>query len=193
MEWYIVYAKFENNKEFHAFSIKEGRCVGRLVYATLMENTTATRKWLQELADLNRECQFVFQLRRNGKVCFQTRWERSSRGNTLPLTLSWGCMQAQLTGQCYLSQKQVAAPFGRSHKWSLMLPFWSHSLLMSLASILWWEPLGLCGACHLLSKRGLNTFQNIQALLPWTFCRRQIRCQSNSSYDHLLNGHGLLS
>jgi len=73
MEWYIVYAKFENNKEFHAFSIKEGRCVGRLVYATLMENTTATRKWLQELADLNRECQFVFQLRRNGKVCFQTR------------------------------------------------------------------------------------------------------------------------
>ena len=54
MEWYIVYAKFDGCKSFRAFDIKEGRQVGNLIYASLVENTESTREKLQKLADLTR-------------------------------------------------------------------------------------------------------------------------------------------
>ena len=72
MEWYIVYAKFDGCKSFKAFDVNEGRQVGNLIYASLVENTEDTRTKLQKLADMNKSCNLVLQLRRNGKVKFQT-------------------------------------------------------------------------------------------------------------------------
>ena len=73
MEWYIVYAKFDGCKNFRAFDVNEGRQVGNLIYATLVENTEETQNKLQQLADLNKEYHLVLQLRRNGRVRFQTK------------------------------------------------------------------------------------------------------------------------
>ena len=53
MDWHIVYAKFDG--------------------CNLMENTEDTRQKLQKLADLNKEYHLVLQLRRKGRVCFQTK------------------------------------------------------------------------------------------------------------------------
>ena len=50
MNWSIVYAKFDGCKGFKAFDINEGRQVGNLIYASLVENTEDTRQKLQELA-----------------------------------------------------------------------------------------------------------------------------------------------
>ena len=72
MEWHIVYAKFDGCKGFKAFDVNEGRQVGNLIYASLVENTEDTRTKLQKLADLNKECHLILQLRRKGKVKFQT-------------------------------------------------------------------------------------------------------------------------
>ena len=72
MDWHIVYAKFDGCKGFKAFDVNEGRQVGNLIYASLMENTEDTRQKLQKLADLNKEYHLVLQLRRKGRVCFQT-------------------------------------------------------------------------------------------------------------------------
>ena len=55
MDWHIVYAKFDGCKGFRAFDVNEGRQVGNLIYASLMENTEDTRQKLQKLADLNKE------------------------------------------------------------------------------------------------------------------------------------------
>ena len=60
MDWHIVYAKFDGCKGFRAFDV-------------LMENTEDTRQKLQKLADLNKEYHLVLQLRRKGRVCFQTK------------------------------------------------------------------------------------------------------------------------
>lgn len=73
MDWHILYAKFDGCKTFKAFDINECRQVGNLIYATLLENTEHVQQKLQELADLNKELHLVLQLRRNGKVCFQTK------------------------------------------------------------------------------------------------------------------------
>ncbi len=73
MEWFIVYAKFDGCKSFRAFDVNEGRQVGNLIYATLVENTEETQNKLQQLADLNKEYHLVLQLRRNGRVRFQTK------------------------------------------------------------------------------------------------------------------------
>lgn len=73
MDWHIVYAKFDGCKGFRAFDVKEDILVGNLIYASLMENTEDTRAKLQRLADLNKECHLMLQLRRKGKVCFQTK------------------------------------------------------------------------------------------------------------------------
>ncbi len=72
MDWYIVYAKFKGQKSFKACDINEGRQVGNLIYATLIENTKENQTKLQRLADLNKDSQLVLQLRRKGKVYFQT-------------------------------------------------------------------------------------------------------------------------
>ena len=72
MEWHIVYAKFDGCKGFKAFDVNEGRQVGNLIYASLVENTEDTRSKLQKLADMNKSCNLILQLRRNGKVKFQT-------------------------------------------------------------------------------------------------------------------------
>ena len=47
--------------------------VGNLIYASLVENTEDTRQKLQELADLNKGLHLVLQLRRKGRMCFQTK------------------------------------------------------------------------------------------------------------------------
>ena len=72
MEYYIVYAKFDGCKSFKAFDVNEGRQVGYLIYASLVENTEDTRTKLQKLADMNKGCNLILQLRRNGRVKFQT-------------------------------------------------------------------------------------------------------------------------
>ena len=72
MEYHIVYAKFDGCKGFKAFDVNEGRQVGNLIYASLVENTEDTRTKLQKLADMNKSCNLILQLRRNGKVKFQT-------------------------------------------------------------------------------------------------------------------------
>ena len=76
MDRHIVYAKLDGCKTFGAFDISEGRFVGNLIYASLLENTKDNRRKLQELADLNKECHLVLQLRQKGKVKFETekRW-----------------------------------------------------------------------------------------------------------------------
>ena len=73
MDWYIVYAKFDGCKGLRAFDVNEGRQVGNLIYATLLENTDENQRKLQDLADLNKEYHLVLQLRRKGRVCFQTK------------------------------------------------------------------------------------------------------------------------
>ena len=73
MEWNIVYAKWDGCKNFKAFDVNEGRQVGNIIYASLMENTEDTRMKLQKLADLNKQCHLILQLRRKGKVCFHTK------------------------------------------------------------------------------------------------------------------------
>jgi hypothetical protein len=72
MEWYVVYAKFNGLKSFKAFDLGEGRVVGNIIYASLLEDTEENRCKLQELSELNRDCNLVLQLRRKGKVVFQT-------------------------------------------------------------------------------------------------------------------------
>jgi len=73
MDWHIVYAKIDGCKTFGAFDINEGRFVGNLIYASLQENTEDNQRKLQELADMNKECHLVLQLRQKGKVKFETR------------------------------------------------------------------------------------------------------------------------
>ena len=73
MEWHIVYAKIDQCKTFGAFDINEGRFVGNLIYASLLENTEENQRKLQELADLNKDCHLILQLRRNKKVTFETK------------------------------------------------------------------------------------------------------------------------
>ena len=84
MDWHIIYAKFDGCKGFRAFDINEGRQVGNLIYASLVENTEDTRLKLQELADLNKECHLVLQLRRKGRVCFQTKEKVTGRPTICP-------------------------------------------------------------------------------------------------------------
>ena len=72
MEWSVVYARFNGSKSFRAFDLGEGRVVGNIIYASLLEDTEENRRKLQELSELNRDCNLVLQLRRKGKVVFQT-------------------------------------------------------------------------------------------------------------------------
>lgn len=59
MEYHIVYAKFDGCKSFKAFDVNEGRQVGNLIYASLVENTEDTRSKLQKLADMNKSCNLI--------------------------------------------------------------------------------------------------------------------------------------
>ena len=68
-----VYAKFKGNKNFKAFDIKNGREAGNLIYSTIVEDSPITRERLQRLADLNKKYSFIFQLRRNNRIYFQTK------------------------------------------------------------------------------------------------------------------------
>ena len=69
----ILCFKFDGCTGFKAFDVNEGRQVGNLIYASLMENTEDARQKLQKRADLNKEFHLVLQLRRKGRVCFQTK------------------------------------------------------------------------------------------------------------------------
>lgn len=73
MDCHIVYAKLDGCKTFGAFDISEGRFVGNLIYASLLENTDYNQRKLQELADRNKECHLVLQLRHKNRVTFETK------------------------------------------------------------------------------------------------------------------------
>ena len=49
MEYHIVYAKFDGCKSFKAFDVNEGRQVGNLIYASLVEKASETRRHEQGL------------------------------------------------------------------------------------------------------------------------------------------------
>lgn len=90
MEGYICYARFDGCKSFKAFDVNEGRQVCNLIYASLMENTENTRTKLLQLVDLNKDCHLVLQLRRKGRVCFQTKKKVTGRPTICPqFFLSW--------------------------------------------------------------------------------------------------------
>lgn len=72
MDWKVVYAKFDGCKTFKAFDVVEGKQVGNIIFASLLVDSKENRKKLQNLADLNKKCHLVLQLRQKGRVCYQT-------------------------------------------------------------------------------------------------------------------------
>lgn len=69
-----LYAKWDNNTTFKAFDINNGRAVGNLIYATILENTQENQIKLQNIANDNKHINLILQLRPNGqKVVFQTK------------------------------------------------------------------------------------------------------------------------
>lgn len=73
---YVIYAKYEGMSRFCAFSLGDGCCVDRLIYASTCNAFEAKSvcAMLQNIADDNKVLNLVFQLRENGtnKVMFQT-------------------------------------------------------------------------------------------------------------------------
>lgn len=70
-EMCYVYAKMKWMQTFKAFDL-DGFFPGKLIYASLLEDSEENRIKLQKLADDNRQAEFVFQLRKDNKVVFQT-------------------------------------------------------------------------------------------------------------------------
>lgn len=70
-EMCYVYAKMKWMQTFKAFDL-EGFFPGNLIYASLLEDSEENRTRLQQLADDNRQAGFIFQLRRDNKIIFQT-------------------------------------------------------------------------------------------------------------------------
>lgn len=71
---FFTYVKYNGQPHFCAFDINEGRPVGNLIYATMVENTVENQQKLQELADANSNINLSIQLRRgNGKIVYQTK------------------------------------------------------------------------------------------------------------------------
>ena len=69
-----VYARYNDMKRFKAFDVNEYVTVGKLIYATLIENSDENRMKLQTLADLNKKINLKLQLRNhNGKIVFETK------------------------------------------------------------------------------------------------------------------------
>ena len=68
MDWHIIYAKFDGCKSFKAFDINEGRQVGNLIYASLVENTE------DNLAETQETCR----LEQGVSPCAATSQERQS-------------------------------------------------------------------------------------------------------------------
>lgn len=68
----FVYAKAKWMKTFKAFDL-EGHFAGRLLYASMLEDTDDHRCKLQELADRNAYAQFQLQLRKGDSIVFETR------------------------------------------------------------------------------------------------------------------------
>ena len=73
-EYFYTYAKTNDMPTFKAIDINEGTTVGRLSYATTMQNTAENQKTLQRLADNNSNNGLQIQLRsgRTGRSVFQT-------------------------------------------------------------------------------------------------------------------------
>ncbi len=68
-----VYAKMKWMRTFKAFDL-DGFFPGKLIYASLLENSEENRVKLQHLADDNRTANWQFQLRApNNTVVFETR------------------------------------------------------------------------------------------------------------------------
>lgn len=74
MEYFYLYAKYEGLKRFKAFSLRDGRPAGNLIYASIMCNTQREQEYLQEMANDNKDLNLIFQIRdsENGHVVFQT-------------------------------------------------------------------------------------------------------------------------
>ena len=68
----FVYAKAKWMKTFKAFDL-EGHFAGRMLYASMLEDTDDNRCKLQELADRNAYAQFQLQLRKGDSIVFETR------------------------------------------------------------------------------------------------------------------------
>lgn len=69
---FYVYAKSKWMRTFKAFDL-EGFFVGNLIYASMIADNSENRQKLQQTADDNRGKELIFQLRRKGKVVFETR------------------------------------------------------------------------------------------------------------------------
>lgn len=67
-----VYAKSKWMRTFKAFDL-DGFFVGNLIYASMIADNSENRQKLQKTADDYKGQQLAFQLRRNGKVVFETR------------------------------------------------------------------------------------------------------------------------
>ena len=178
MEWYIVYAKFDGCKTFKAFDVNEGRTVGNLIYATLLENTEENRKKLQDLADLNKEYHLQLQLRRKQKVCFQTAWYKVCGDWQSPLLLRVAVRPLPLqyfvvadTGSKSSLTAEAGWTFLQKDHWSL--PHFSCFLC------LWSTRPPMAGSCFLfsipipLSEQGIWQWLGLFLLLPipgfWSF------------------------
>lgn len=74
MEYFYLYAKYEGLKTFKAFSLRDGRPAGNLIYASIMSNTQKEQEYLQEMANDYKDLNLIFQIRdsENGRVVFQT-------------------------------------------------------------------------------------------------------------------------
>lgn len=72
-DMYYVYAKMKWMRTFKAFDL-DGFFPGKLIYASLLENSEENQVKLQHLADDNRTANWQFQLRTpNNTVVFETR------------------------------------------------------------------------------------------------------------------------
>ena len=67
-----VYAKSKWMRTFKAFDL-DGFFVGNLIYASMIADNSENRQKLQKTADDYKGQRLAFQLRRNGKVVFETR------------------------------------------------------------------------------------------------------------------------
>lgn len=68
----FVYAKAKWMKSFKAFDL-DGCFPGKLIFASMLDDSEENREKLQKLADHNRGQGIQFQLRKGNKILFETK------------------------------------------------------------------------------------------------------------------------
>lgn len=68
-----VYAKMKWMRTFKAFDLTGGCFAGKLIYASMLDDSEENRIKLQQLANDNATAGWIFQLRKNDNVTFQTK------------------------------------------------------------------------------------------------------------------------